>query len=88
MKPPEEADSDAPQRELDRAWLELELEEDDHRGQVTMSERHMTPLDHMYGGMGLALTTALMEAATRRRLRWATTPVSYTHLTLPTICSV
>lgn len=73
MKPPEEADSDAPQRELDRAWLELELEEDDHRGQVTMSERHMTPLDHMYGGMGLALTTALMEAATRRRLRWATT---------------
>jgi acyl-CoA thioesterase len=64
---------DACQRQADREWLGLEMEEDGRRAHVTLDELHMTPLDHLYGGMGLALTSALMEAATSRRLRWATT---------------
>ncbi|WP_232794114.1 MULTISPECIES: acyl-CoA thioesterase [Pseudofrankia] len=67
-------------RAADRRWLGLELLEAGPdatgvattRATVVMAERHLTQLRRMYGGTGLSLVGALVEAATGRSLRWAT----------------
>ena len=66
------ADSEDRARAADRRFLELALDEGDHTGHVVIAMRHSTPDGRFYGGAGLALTIVAMEAATRRRVRWAT----------------
>jgi acyl-CoA thioesterase len=70
------------ERRADRSWLGLEILESGvagdgdgvatTRASVVMAERHLTQLQRMYGGAGLSLVGALVEAATRRPLRWST----------------
>ncbi|EFC79540.1 acyl-CoA thioesterase II [Parafrankia sp. EUN1f] len=80
--------TEAARRRADRRWLGLELLDVADAGpaaagdsaaslttraEVTMEERHLTQLQRMYGGMGLALVGALVEETAARPLRWATT---------------
>jgi len=60
-------------RESDRAFLGLEMDDGARRGRVIVDERLLTPGERFYGGAGVALAGAAMEAATGRRLRWLTT---------------
>ncbi|ONH27588.1 acyl-CoA thioesterase [Pseudofrankia asymbiotica] len=69
------------ERAADRRWLGLEVLDvgvgaggvATTRASVVMAERHLTQLRRLYGGAGLSLVSALIEAATGRPLRWATT---------------
>jgi len=65
-------DADAPQRAADRRFLDVSLIDGGRTGHVILALRHSTPDGRFYGGAGLALTIAAMEAATERRARWAT----------------
>ncbi|WP_238428529.1 acyl-CoA thioesterase [Frankia nepalensis] len=78
---PDGTDQDeAGQRLADQRWLGLEVGDAEEAGpgpavtraSVVMAERHLTQLQRMYGGTGLSLVGALVEAATGRSLRWAT----------------
>jgi len=63
----------APARHADRSFLGLEMGDGASRGRVVVAERLLTPGDRFYGGAGIAIAGAAMEAATGRRLRWVTT---------------
>jgi acyl-CoA thioesterase len=60
-------------RRADRELLELEVSEDGRDATVKLSDIHMAPFGRMYGGAGTALASAVIEAATGRRLVWVTT---------------
>jgi acyl-CoA thioesterase len=68
------------ERLADRQWLGLEVLAAGPgagglattRASVVLVERHLTHLRRLYGGTGLSLIGAVVEAATGRPLRWAT----------------
>jgi acyl-CoA thioesterase len=60
------------ERAADREWLALDVDDAGTRGSLQLADLHVTHLGHLYGGAGLALVGAMVEAATGRRLRWAT----------------
>ena len=59
-------------RLADRRFLGLELDATSGRGTVVVTERLMTAGGRFYGGAGVSLAGAAMEAVTGRRLRWVT----------------
>jgi len=63
----------AESRGTDRAFLGLAMIDGRHHGLVRIGERHLTPDGRFYGGAGIALAGAALEAACERRLRWLTT---------------
>jgi len=65
-------DAEAGARAADRRFLDLALDDGGHTGHVMLAMRHSTPDGRFYGGSGLSLAIAAMEAATGRRVRWAT----------------
>jgi acyl-CoA thioesterase len=60
-------------RRADRGFLGLEFDEGATHGQVVVHDRLLTPARRFFGGAGVAIATAAMEAATGRGLRWVTT---------------
>jgi acyl-CoA thioesterase len=60
-------------RRADRAFLGLDMDDGGRRGRAVVTDRLLTPRGRFYGGGGIALAGAAMEAATGRRLRWVTT---------------
>jgi acyl-CoA thioesterase len=53
------------------AWLGLDV--DGLTAVVLVDDRHVTHLGRLYGGMGAALTSSVIEAVSRRPVLWATT---------------
>ncbi|XVQ14601.1 acyl-CoA thioesterase [Spirillospora sp. CA-255316] len=66
-------EGEAAERVADQEWLELKIGAHGDRATVELGDRHLAPFGRMYGGIGAALASALIEAATGRRLLWATT---------------
>jgi acyl-CoA thioesterase len=62
---------DARQR-ADRAFLGVELDESGLRGSMQVVDAFTNPRGSFYGGAGVALAVAAMEAATDRRALWTT----------------
>jgi len=59
-------------RAADRAFFGLELGEGETTGRAIAAPHVLTPDGRLYGGSALALSIAAMEAATQRRIVWAT----------------
>lgn len=56
----------------DRSFLGLTLDEGARAGRVTVADHLLAPHGRFYGGAGVAVAAAAMEAATGRRLVWTT----------------
>jgi acyl-CoA thioesterase len=67
------ATDEAKARRADQELLELEVSADGRDATVKLSDIHLAPFGRMYGGAGTALASTAIEAATGRRLVWATT---------------
>jgi acyl-CoA thioesterase len=65
-------DPEADTRLADRSFLGLDFDDGQRQGIVRISRRLLTPRGRFYGGAGVALASAAIEAATKRRLRWLT----------------
>jgi acyl-CoA thioesterase len=57
----------------DRAFLGLDLADGERVGRFTVADHFLAPHGRFYGGAGIAVAAAAMEAASGRRLVWATT---------------
>jgi acyl-CoA thioesterase len=57
----------------DRSFLGLDMQDGGDHGRARITDRLLTPDGRLYGGGGVSLAAAAMEAATGRRLRWVTT---------------
>src|SRR5262249_55782269 len=59
-------------REAEREFFGLELESSHLKGAFTLTNALVNPQGHFYGGAGVAVAVAMMEAATNRRALWTT----------------
>jgi acyl-coenzyme A thioesterase PaaI-like protein len=59
-------------RRADRELLGLRVAEGERAAVVELDEIHLAPSGRLYGGAGVALAAAAIEAAAGRRLAWVT----------------
>ncbi len=59
-------------RAADRSFFGLVLDDDARAGSALVTPALMSPRGSLYGGAGIALAIAMMEAATERSLVWTT----------------